>query len=68
MAQALARLVVDCSLVVKWNITTEDYAAEPMDCARASKSLYLPLGGTLDISMVPTSGTPMGPTGIYITV
>jgi len=28
MAQALARLVVDCSLVVKWKITTEDYAAE----------------------------------------
>ena len=28
MAQALVRLVVDCSLVVKWKITTEDYAAE----------------------------------------
>src|ERR687895_746976 len=28
MAQALARLVVDCSLVVKWKITTEDCAAE----------------------------------------
>ena len=36
--------------------------------SRASKSLHLPLGGTLDISMVPTSGTPIGPTGIYITV
>jgi predicted nucleic acid-binding protein len=28
MAQAIARLVVDCRLVVKWKITTEDYALE----------------------------------------
>lgn len=26
MAQALERLVVDCSVVVKWKITAEDYA------------------------------------------
>jgi hypothetical protein len=28
MTQALERLVVDCSVVVKWKITTEDYAAK----------------------------------------
>ncbi|MCH8294411.1 type II toxin-antitoxin system VapC family toxin [Candidatus Poribacteria bacterium] len=28
MAQILERLVVDCSVIVKWKITTEDYADE----------------------------------------
>jgi len=28
MAQALTRLIVDCSCVVKWKITTEDYATQ----------------------------------------
>ncbi|MGH7965762.1 MAG: type II toxin-antitoxin system VapC family toxin [Candidatus Binatia bacterium] len=28
MAQAVERLVVDCSVVVKWKIPAEDYAAE----------------------------------------
>jgi len=46
MAQALARLVVDCSLVVKWKITTEDYAAEAEEIfstgkGKASKLLLL---------------------------
>ena len=27
MAEALTRLVVDCSVVVKWHIPTEDHAA-----------------------------------------
>jgi hypothetical protein len=35
--------------------------------ARTSTRLHRPLGGLLDMSMVPTSGTPIGPTGIYIT-
>jgi predicted nucleic acid-binding protein len=32
MAQTIERLVVDCSIVVKWKITAEDYAAEAEEC------------------------------------
>ena len=46
MDQIVARLTVDCSVVVKWKITTEDGAAEAdallLDWQQQAVELYAP--------------------------